>query len=71
MIIVYGKNGCGACMMASNVLKQKGIEFEYKKLEDIPSSEADSVIAIATENKMMSMPIILKDGKQVTLKEVM
>ena len=70
MIKVIGKEHCGACMMTKNVLKAKGIEFEYSLLEEMAEEEQNSVIKMAEEQGRLSMPFIIKDGKLVTLQEV-
>ena len=70
MIKVIGKEHCGACMMAKNVLSAKGIEFEYTLLEEMTEEEQNNVIKMAEEQGRLSMPFIIKDGKLVTLQEV-
>ena len=70
MIKVFGKEHCGACMMAKNVLGAKGIEFEYTLLEEMAEEEQNNVIKMAEEQGRLSMPFIIKDGKLVTLQEV-
>ena len=32
MYLVYGKDGCSACLQACHVLAMKGFDLEYKKL---------------------------------------
>ena len=70
MIKVIGKEHCGACMMTKNVLGVKGIEFEYILLEEMTEEEQNNVIKMAEEQGRLSMPFIIKDGKLVTLQEV-
>ena len=70
MIKVIGKEHCGACMMTKNVLGAKGIEFEYTLLEEMTEEEQNYVIKMAEEQGRLSMPFIIKDGKLVTLQEV-
>ena len=70
MIKVIGKEHCGACMMTKNVLGAKGIEFEYILLEEMTEEEQNNVIKTAEEQGRLSMPFIIKDGKLVTLQEV-
>ena len=70
MIKVIGKGHCGACMMTKNVLGAKGIEFEYILLEEMTEEEQNNVIKMAEEQGRLSMPFIIKDGKLVTLQEV-
>lgn len=71
MIKVIGKENCGACMMAKKVLTKKGVEFEYVYLNDLSEEERDVVLKLADEQGMRSMPLIVKDGKLVTLQEVL
>ena len=70
MIKVIGKEHCGACMMTKNVLGAKRIEFEYILLEEMTEEEQNNVIKMAEEQGRLSMPFIIKDGKLVTLQEV-
>ena len=71
MIKVIGKESCGACMMAKKVLTRKGIEFEYVHLDELDEEEREVVLKMADEQGMRSMPLIVKDGKLVTLQEVL
>ena len=71
MISVIGKENCGACMMARKVLTKKGVEFEYVHLDDLSEEDKDVVLKLAEEQGMRSMPLIIKDGKLVTLQEVL
>ena len=70
MIKVIRKEHCGACMMTKNVLGAKDIEFEYSLLEEMTEEEQSNVIKMAEEQGRLSMPFIIKDGKLVTLQEV-
>ena len=71
MISVIGKENCGACMMARKVLTKKGVEFEYVHLDDLSEEDKDVVLKLVEEQGMRSMPLIIKDGKLVTLQEVL
>lgn len=71
MISVIGKENCGACMMARKVLTKKGVEFEYIHFNDLSEEDKDAVLKLADEQGMRSMPLIIKDGKLVTLQEVL
>lgn len=71
MITIYGKKNCGACLMAKSALLNKKIEFEYVLLEDLDSENYEKIIDMASANKMMNLPIIIKDGNQVKLQEVL
>ena len=60
--IVYSKAQCGYCDMAKNLLEQKGIEFEEKRI--------DSNVAILDEPKekvpeVRSVPQIFLDNEHV------
>ena len=71
MIKVIGKENCGACMMAKKVLTKKGVEFVYVHLDDLSEEDKDVVLKLANEQGVRSMPLIIKDGKLVTLQEVL
>ena len=71
MIKVIGKENCGACMMAKKVLTRKGVDFEYVYLDELEEEERKEVLSMSDEQGMRSMPLIVKDGKLVTLQEVM
>ena len=71
MIEVIGKENCGACMMAKKVLTKKGVEFVYVHLDDLSEEDKDVVLKLANEQGVRSMPLIIKDGKLVTLQEVL
>ena len=71
MIKVIGKENCGACMMAKKVLTRKGVDFEYVYLDELEEEERKEVLRMSDEQGMRSMPLIVKDGKLVTLQEVM
>ena len=71
MIKVIGKENCGACMMAKKVLTRKGVDFEYVYLDELEEEERKEVLRMSDEQGMRSMPLIVKDGKLVTLQEVL
>ena len=71
MIKVIGKENCGACMMAKKVLTRKGVDFEYVYLDELEEEERAEVLKMADEQGMRSMPLIVKDGKLITLQEVL
>ena len=71
MIKVIGKENCGACMMAKKVLTRKGVDVEYVYLDELEEEERKEVLKMADEQGMRSMPLIVKDGKLITLQEVL
>jgi glutaredoxin len=56
--------------MAKTVLKNKGIEFTYKLLDELGEEERKNYISMARLKGMLSMPLIIKDNEMFTLKEV-
>ena len=71
MIKVIGKENCGACMMAKKVLTRKGVDFEYVYLDELEEEEREEILRMSDEQGIKSMPLIIKDGKLVTLQEVL
>ena len=71
MIKVIGKENCGACIMAKKVLTRKGVDFEYVYLDELEEEEREEILRMSDEQGMRSMPLIIKDGKLVTLQEVL
>ena len=69
-ILILGKQNCSACEMAKTVLKNKGIEFEYKLLDDLEPTNKNEFIRLAREVGKLSMPLMIKDGQVLTLQEV-
>ena len=60
-VIVYSKPACGYCVMAKNLLKSKGIEYEERYLDN-PQAIQDFI----TEHpNKRSMPQIFIDGEHV------
>ena len=70
MILLIGKKNCSACNMTKTVLTNKGMEFEYKLLNELPQEEQDKYINLAQENDMLSLPLIVVNNKLKTLQEV-
>ena len=58
-------------MMAKKVLTRKGVDFEYVYLDELEEEERKEVLRMSDEQGMRSMPLIVKDGKLVTLQEVL
>jgi glutaredoxin len=70
MYLVIGKENCSRCEMVKNILLNKNIEFEYKKLEELPEEEGIRYKKLGREYKQLSFPLIIKDNKVYDLKEV-
>ena len=45
--VVIGTTYCGYCNQAKNVLDQHYLEYEYKDINDVASSEQDRLMKIA------------------------
>jgi len=61
-IIVYSKNNCGYCSKAKLLLKNLGLTYEEKKLEDFESVEK---LLEDIGKKVRTMPQIKIDGKLI------
>jgi glutaredoxin len=70
MYLILGKQNCNACKITQTVLKNKGIEFEYKYLSDLSQEDQDKYIQMAQEQDKLSLPLIIKDNKLFTIQEV-
>lgn len=65
MFIVYGKENCTYCVQAVELLKAKGEEFTYKKLE-VDYSKDDLIEIIGKYGVVpRTLPQIAKDGEYV------
>lgn len=56
MIKVFGKEGCNKCESLKKTLDNRGIEYEY--IQDLKA-----LMTVASKNRIMSAPVIEKDGK--------
>lgn len=70
MIRVIGNRGCSRCEMTKQILNNKGIEYEYMLLSDLPAEEQNVIMTKAQEEKKIALPIIIKDDKLVDVKEI-
>lgn len=70
MYLLIGKENCSRCEMIKTILSSKNIEYEYRKIEDIPEEEGIKYKELGREYKQLSFPLIIKDDKVYDLKEV-
>ena len=70
MIKVIGKENCSACEMTKTILKNRGIDFEYKLLNDLDGDLKKEYMQLAREQGKLSMPLIVKNEQLITLQEV-
>lgn len=71
MIKIIGKKNCSACMMVKTIFDNKNIEYIYEEIEKLPQEEQDNIIAKATEQSKLSMPLIIKDGNLYSFQEIL
>ena len=70
LITVIGNPNCNRCGIIQNMLKQKGIEFEYKYLKDYSEGEQEKILQDARDNGFANFPIIYKDGVIIDVKGI-
>lgn len=62
MIKIYGKENCGRCESLKRTLDRKGIEYEY--IQDLKT-----LMMIASKARIMSAPVVEKDGEIYTMEK--
>lgn len=67
MLLVLGNSNCSRCEVVKTILTNKGIEFRYELMEDLPSGIKGSYMKMAREAKMLSMPILIQGGKVMSI----
>ena len=70
MIKVIGNNGCSRCEITKQILTNKGIEFEYELLSDLPEETQKLYIKSARVKGQLNMPLIFKDNEIIDIKEI-
>lgn len=70
MIKVIGKKNCSSCAMVKTLLTNNKIEYTYELLEDLDETSQQQYMDMAIEKGVMSMPLIIKDGELISIKEV-
>lgn len=66
MVLIYGNAGCSKCEVVKNLVEEKGIEFEYKYLSEIPATEKFNVMQAAKKVKQLNLPIIFINEEIIT-----
>jgi glutaredoxin len=61
-IIIYSKNNCQYCTKAKHLVKNLGLDYEEKKMEDFPTVDA---MLEDIGKKVRTMPQIKIDDKLV------
>lgn len=62
MIKVYGKADCSKCQTLKNILDEKKVDYEY--IEDLKT-----LMMVASKARIMSAPVVEKDGKTYTMEQ--
>lgn len=62
MIKVYGKADCNKCQTLKNILDEKKVDYEY--IEDLKT-----LMMVASKARIMSAPVVEKDGKTYTMEQ--
>lgn len=62
MIKVYGKADCSKCQTLKNILAEKKVDYEY--IEDLKT-----LMMVASRARIMSAPVVEKDGKTYTMEQ--
>lgn len=70
MIEVIGKIGCGECLKTKQELKKNGVRYKYFLEHELDKKSREKAYEIAEKVDNLYLPIILKNGKSVTLEEV-
>lgn len=68
---IYGKKQCGACEQTKNVLKSRGIEFDYKQLDqDYTMEELMDKLEEVGLLGFRTFPLIVQGGKGFTFNTI-
>ena len=70
MLIVIGTKNCSRCEIVKNILNSKEIKYEYLELNDISESQKSEYLNLAEDAGQISLPIILRNNKIITIQEV-
>jgi len=67
MITVIGTKNCGKCEQVKAALDAKGVEYEYKSIEELTMEEVTNI----SRKGCRSMPILIVGDCVKTLEEVL
>lgn len=71
MLLVVGLENCKSCTDTKELLGEKGIPFEYTLSKDLPKGDFKKYRFSALKKGLETMPILVEDGKVVTLEQVL
>lgn len=70
MIKIIGQLGCSNCEITKQILKKKGIKFEYELMSDLPYGEQNTLLDLAELKGFTKMPLIFKDDQLVDISQL-
>jgi glutaredoxin len=70
MIRVIGQLGCSNCEITKQILKKKGIKFEYELMSNLPNEEQDILYSLAELKGYTNMPLIFSDNQLVDIAQL-
>lgn len=70
MIRVIGNYGCSRCEIIKQILSNKGVEFKYELLSDLPKEMQRIILNKAKAKGQLNMPLIFKDDEIIDIKEI-
>lgn len=70
MVRVIGQLGCSNCEITKQILKKKGIKFEYELLSDLPYGEQNTLLDLAELKGYTEMPLIFNDDQLVNIAQL-
>jgi len=70
LIRVIGNHGCSRCEITKQILTNKGIEFEYELLSDLPEETQKLYMKSAKLKGQLNMPLIFKNDELIDIKEI-
>ena len=71
VIVIYGRQGCGACENVKMILNKRNIGFTYIDMSQMDEKGFDVIMKSAEQAGIQSMPIIMQDGQITTVAQVL
>ena len=70
MLKVIGKESCDLCKKAKEKLTKLNIEFDYSLINEITQKEFNRYRELAIQADNINLPVIIYNGKSVTITQV-
>ena len=71
MIVIYGRQGCGACENVKMILNKRNIGFTYIDTSQMDEKGFDFVMQAAALAGIQALPVIMKDNNVITVAQAM